>query len=55
MKKSDLKTGMVVELRNEDKYLVVNDSILNLDGWDKMSNSRKWPFLFRICFAQIKE
>ena len=38
MKKSDLKTGMVVELRNEDKYLVVNDSILNLDGWDKMSN-----------------
>lgn len=38
MKKSDLKTGMVVELRNEDKYLVMNDSILNLDGWDKMSN-----------------
>lgn len=38
MKKSDLKTGMVVELRNEDKYLVVNDGILNLDGWDKMSN-----------------
>ena len=38
MKKSDLKTGMVVELRNENKYLVMNDSILNLDGWDKMSN-----------------
>ena len=38
MKKSDLKTGMVVELRNEDKYLVMNDNILNLDGWDKMSN-----------------
>lgn len=38
MKKSDLKTGMVVELRNKNKYLVMNDSILNLDGWDKMSN-----------------
>ena len=38
MKKSDLKTGMVVELRNKKKYLVINDSMSNLDGWDKMSN-----------------
>ena len=38
MKKSDLKTGMVVELRNKNKYLVMNDSMSNLDGWDKMSN-----------------
>ena len=38
MKKSDLKTGMVVELRSKKKYLVINDNMSNLDGWDRISN-----------------
>ncbi len=39
MRKSDLKNGMVVELRNEKRFLIVNDigigkdSYINLDGY----------------------
>ena len=39
MKKSDLKNGMVVELRNGERFLIVNDfgigkdSCITLDGF----------------------
>ena len=32
MKKQDLQSGMVVELRNKDRYLVLNNRLLNSNG-----------------------
>ena len=38
MKKSDLKTGMLIELGNGDVCLVVNDTFLySDDGWDDIN------------------
>lgn len=40
MKKSDLKSGMVVEVRNGDRYLLIEDSgeifLLGYDGFNYM-------------------
>ena len=33
MKKKDLKTGMLVETRDEGIYLVINDEIVKKDDW----------------------
>ena len=37
-KKSDLKDGMVVEIRNEHLYFVFNGRIIRKDGWDSLTN-----------------
>lgn len=36
--KADLKDGMVVECHNGDRYLVVNDRLINHEGWLRISN-----------------
>ena len=36
--KADLKSGMVVECHNGDRYLVVNDRLINHEGWLRISN-----------------
>ena len=38
MKKSDLKNGMVVEMRDEGNYLVVGDKFLKYDGFMRISD-----------------
>lgn len=38
MTKSDLKDGMVVELRDGDKRLVLYAKLLSLDGYDSISS-----------------
>lgn len=38
MKKSDLKTGMIVETREGELHIVVNDRILGKNHWNKLSN-----------------
>ena len=38
MKKSDLKDGMVVKLRDNSKFLVMNNKLLNKETWGIVSN-----------------
>lgn len=38
MKKSDLKTGMVVECRNGKRYIVMNDRFLSISGYNLLSS-----------------
>src|SRR5690554_6912193 len=38
MKKSDLKSGMIVEYRNGDKRLVVNDDLIGASGSGVLSD-----------------
>lgn len=38
MKKSDLKDGMVVKLRDGDKFLVINNRLLNKEKWGYVGN-----------------
>lgn len=38
MKKSDLKDGMVVKLRDGEKFLVMNNRLLNKEKWGCISN-----------------
>lgn len=35
--KADLRDGMVVEQRNEERYLVIGNRVLNLRGFNKLS------------------
>ena len=37
-KKSDLKNGMVVEIRNEHLYFVFNERLIRKEGWDSLTN-----------------
>ena len=38
MKKSDLKDGMVVELRDERKYVVIGDKFSAIETWDTLNH-----------------
>lgn len=38
MKKSDLKDGMVVELRDEGKYVVIGDVLSAMETWDTLNH-----------------
>lgn len=38
MKKSDLKDGMVVELRDERKYVVIGDTFSAIETWDTLNH-----------------
>jgi len=38
MKKSDLENRMVVECRNGNKYMVVDDMLLSTDGYNYLSS-----------------
>lgn len=33
MEKEDLKTGMLVQFRNGNIYMVINDYFININGW----------------------
>ena len=46
MKKSELKNGMVVELRNGNRYLVHNDKLLNFEGYVNINDSFTHMFYY---------
>ena len=46
MTKSELKNGMVVELRNGNRYLVHNDKLLNFEGYVNINDSFTHMFYY---------
>ena len=41
MKKQDLKTGMLLQFRNGDVYMFINDTFVSNEGWTSLDNFEK--------------